>query len=213
MILPGRRRRDSRQRHGSANRPTGMVGGRTAPVARVTAKIGGLLNLRWAKITPVGRIAIDAEDATIAAIGARGLRCEGCWYLNSTVTGGIFLDEAQIVGDHAFMQAPQMTTGNGGFYARNGFRCEGTVNLAFSTVGGPIVFDNAALISTGGKAFTGIGIRLTGDLRASPGAVFEGTVDLAGAEISGAVELSESRLTASGPEGALRLTRTVVQVA
>ncbi|MEV1168454.1 hypothetical protein [Nonomuraea sp. NPDC049784] len=183
----------------------------TGELNLVTAKIGGLLNLRWAKITPVGRIAIDAEDATIAAIGARGLRCEGCWYLNSTVTGGIFLDEAQIVGEHAFIQAPQMTIGNGGFYARNGFRCEGTVNLAFSTVGGPITFDNAALISAGGKAFTGIGIRLTGDLRASPGAVFEGTVDLAGAEISGAVELSESRLTAPGPEGALRLTRTVVQ--
>ncbi|MFI6739133.1 hypothetical protein ACIBI9_39945 [Nonomuraea sp. NPDC050451] len=176
-----------------------------------SAKIGGVLNLRFTQITPAGRIAIDAENADIGGIEARGLRCEGCWYLNSTTTGGVFLDEAQILGEHAFIQAPQMTIGNGGFYARNGFRCEGPINLAYSTAGGPIAFGNATLANAGDKAFIGIGIRLTGDLQASPGSVFEGSIDLAGAEISGTVNLSGGHLTSPGAECAVRLSRTTVQ--
>ncbi|MFI9554161.1 hypothetical protein [Nonomuraea endophytica] len=175
------------------------------------AKIGGLLNLKQASITASDEIAIDADGAAAGSIGARGLRCEGSWFLNAVVTGGVFLDEARIVGEHAFIQAAQMTIGNGGFYARGGFRCEGPVNLAYATVEGPIALDGAAMANTGDKAFIGVGIRLASYFNATPGTVFEGTVDLTGAEISGAVDLSGARLTEPGPEGAVQLARTVVQ--
>jgi hypothetical protein len=124
--------------------------------------------------------------------------------------GGVFLDEARIVGENAFIQAPQMSIGNGGFYARDGFRVEGMVNLFGSTIAGPITFRNATLSWPGKRVFVGMALRLNGDFYASEGLVVEGTIDLRGAEISGAFDLAGATLTCPAPEGAVRLSRAVV---
>ncbi|MFF5210025.1 hypothetical protein [Streptosporangium sp. NPDC000396] len=178
----------------------------------VGARIGAELVLSHTRISPGGHIAIDAENAIISGgISARGLRCEGCCYLNNARVEGIFLDEAQIVGKNAFIQAPQMTVGGGGFYARNGFRAEGMVNLAGSTIAGPIALENATLSCPGERAFIGVGLRLAGDISDSAGLVVKGAFDLRGAEISGALGLDGATFTDPSPEGAVRLSRTVIR--
>ncbi|WP_203970578.1 pentapeptide repeat-containing protein [Planotetraspora silvatica] len=177
----------------------------------VSARIGADLVLAHTRIMPHDRIGIDADGVTVGGnVSARGMRCEGSWYLNSAAVGGVFLDEAQIVGENAIVQAAQMIIGNGGFYARDGFRAEGMVNLFGSTVAGPIAFRNATLSRPGKRAFVGMALRLNGDLYAGEGLVVEGSIDMRGAEISGVFDLAGATLTCPAPEGSVRLSRAAV---
>ncbi|MET0182042.1 MAG: hypothetical protein ABW199_04060, partial [Caulobacterales bacterium] len=122
------------------------------------ASIGGVLDLRGARITVNHRYALSAgnlECAGAVHLNA-GFRCEGpIWLRGSRLKDGLHCDGGAIMLPDDKLQVDALNAEacviDGGIQFRNGFAANGTINLRGARVGGTITLEKAQLSSV--KAF------------------------------------------------------------
>lgn len=148
---------------------------------------------------PEDQAAIDAQSLAVEEdFSAAQLDCRGPIYLNSSrVQDALGFRGAQIRGDRAYLQAPELTVG-GGLYLDRGFANDGGINLYGASIGGSLHLEDSTLTGAGERrgepALQLLCATVGGDIQAGQGLVVRGCVDLRDTTVHGTVVLKRARL-------------------
>ncbi|MFC7217431.1 hypothetical protein ACFQLX_04480 [Streptomyces polyrhachis] len=174
-----------------------------------SARIGGSLQLREARLRGVGGVAMDAARLRVegdvsgykmSVRGKVGLR-------GAVIAGALFLRDAELANPgRRTLDAPGARFGADVVLDRD-FRSQGAVRLAAAGIAGHLQLGGGAFSAPGEIAVDAYGLQTGGDIAAREATV-EGMLRISGAQLTGRLDLTGARLRS----GDATTSRTVLSL-
>lgn len=169
------------------------------------ARIGGVLGLSQAKLTPEGGLALDGSRLHVQQeMDCRGMEWHGEVHLaGAQIAGALSLDGAPCVNKNGPALRADGPRIKGAMRDERGFAACGELCLVDAHIGGTLSLGRAQLISPEGSALRADRLQVGGAMLCQKGFVARGEVRLLGARIAGQLSLDGASLSNPGHQALL----------